>query len=219
MKFSGMDVDGWKFLIELKQHNEKMWFETQKDRYRRHLKQPAERLLEELQLQLERLTGHPMQGKIFRIHRDLRFSKDKTPYNTHLRMAIHRTQPNGPLNPSYFFSLEPERLVLGCGVFDFGKEALNAFRSGVAGNQGLELERLEARLKQSGFHFHEPDLKRVPRGYSADHPRARWLRYKGYSAWREDRVPNELFGEHAVPFCMGHYQSLLPLAGWLESTE
>ncbi len=218
MSFEGMHEDGWKFLVELTHQNERSWFESQKARYQAHLKKPAEALMAQLCDSLQAITKKEMSGKIFRIYRDVRFSKDKTPYNTHLRMGLTAASAPAP-NPAFFFSLEPDKLVLGAGVFDFDKPSLDAFRQAVVSAKGEKFDGIIKGLKSSGYHMYEPVLKKIPKGYPADHPRAHWLRHKSITSWWEDRVPKEIFTPDAAEFCMKHFRKLAPLNAWLTDLQ
>jgi len=91
--------DTMAFLADLKAHNDRTWFAANKARYERVYKQPAEAFTAELRPRIQALAGQPMGAKLFRIHRDVRFSKDKSPYNTHLHLGFQ-----GPRTPG-----EPRR--------------------------------------------------------------------------------------------------------------
>jgi len=86
--FSGFPKAGVKFLKDLEKNNSRDWFTGNKKIYEEVLKVPAEMFLAEVQQGLEKKLGGEVVAKLFRIHRDVRFSKDKTPYNTHVRMAF-----------------------------------------------------------------------------------------------------------------------------------
>ncbi|MCB1042009.1 MAG: DUF2461 domain-containing protein [Acidobacteria bacterium] len=215
MTFSGLSLDGWHFLCELQAHNDRSWFQQQQQRYKKHLQAPALSLVETLESALTTMIGHEMNGKVFRIHRDVRFSKDKTPYNTHLRFAI-KSSASDRCNPAFFFSLEPERCVLGTGIFEFDKNQLLAFRRALDTPYGAQMDHVVEETKAKGFDYYEPDLKRVPSGFASDHPRGHWLRCKGLSCWRSMPVAEELFDDRCLAFFLTHYQDARPLFDWLE---
>ncbi len=180
--FDHFSSDALRFLAELKANNTKAWFAQSKATYETHLKWPGKQFAEDMAMALRHLTGQDHGSKIFRIHRDVRFSKDKTPYNAHLHIAF---APNGPSGqpPMWFFGLSPEKLSLGCGVFQYDKDALVAFRTAMGGPKGAELMGLTATLRESDIRIGEPELKRVPSGFDKDHPHGEALRRKGYAAW------------------------------------
>jgi len=173
------------FLRELRANNDRTWFNAHKADYERVYKAPAEAFTAEIRPRLEALAGVPLGGKVFRIHRDVRFSKDKSPYNTHLHLGFQATRiPGEPRRRGgFYFGLEPDSLALGVGAFDFGPADLERYRKAVADDvEGEELAELLTRL---GPRQYEPDLKRVPAPYAADHPRGELLRRKGLNAWRD----------------------------------
>jgi len=86
--FEAFPGDALTFLQDLRANNERAWFNEHKKTYETAIKQPAEAFCRAMATALETLTDQPHGHKIFRIHRDVRFSKDKTPYNTHLHIAF-----------------------------------------------------------------------------------------------------------------------------------
>jgi uncharacterized protein (TIGR02453 family) len=162
---------------------------------------------------LDDLTGKPHGHKIFRVHRDVRFSKDKTPYNAYLRIAfIPKTGV-----PSWFFGFDPDKLGLGTGVFAFDKADLHRFRERILGSEGAELVRVMDELEGCGIRFGEPDLKRVPAGLPKDHPREKLLRYKGLSAWVDHPDPTWIAKRDVVDACMADFARLKPVFDWLDA--
>lgn len=178
------------FLKALKANNTREWFAANKADYEAHLKAPAAHFADQMAAALGALTGQAHSSKIFRIHRDVRFSKDKTPYNAHLHIAFTPTGQSGQ-PPMWFFGLSPGGLSLGCGVFQYDKAALTDFRAAMAGQAGADLIALTAKLRAEGVRLGDPALKRVPAGYDKDHPNAEALRRKGFAAWRD--LPDPAF--------------------------
>lgn len=196
--------DARAFLGELKNNNSRDWFTAQKARYDADLKAPALALLDQVAADLERQTGDKVETKLFRPHRDVRFSKDKTPYHEHLHMLW--TTPG----MAWFFGISPDYISAGGGRMGMQKETLDAFRARVdAAGDGLQAE-LDA-LAAEGFRIGEPDLKRVPRPYDADHPHGALLRRKSMTAWMDfDQAPPDPAKAVSAVFAR-----LLPLRAWL----
>ncbi len=207
MMFKGFPPDGVRFLQELKENNSKEWFAQNKRRYKEGLEGPGR----EFVATMEESLGEPWQGKVFRFYRDLRFSKDKTPYNTHLRISF-----TAPGEAGLFFSLEPDKLVLGAGLFEFPKQHLERYRQDIDSARGGALEKVLVKAQESGFRCEEPELKRVPRGWGQDHPRADLLRRKGLCLWRDAEHPDALYSKGLIPHCMGCYEELRSLRSWLK---
>ena len=109
MTFQGFPKEGLKFLANLKRNNKREWFTKHKPLYQETVEAPAKAFAFEMEELLATLTKRPMSGKVFRIYRDVRFSKDKTPYNTHIHMSFFCADGNTRLclkTPSGF-----ERLI------------------------------------------------------------------------------------------------------------
>jgi len=212
--FSGFPKEAVKFLSDLKANNSRDWFTANKATYESAIKGPAAEFCEAMSGKLEKSTGAPCKSKVFRIHRDLRFSKDKTPYNAHLHISF--TPETGLASPPcWFFGLEPERIVVGAGTFGFDKQALEAYRERIDGPDGKKLVKLFEKLAGQGARTGEPDLKRVPSGYAQNHPHADLLRRKGLSAWLDMEDTKTASSPDFVATCQAKFKTLRPLYDWL----
>ena len=208
--FEGFSPAALTFLEELAANNTRDWFTAHKPTYEAEIKRPAEAFCTEMTTRLADMTGHPHHAKIYRIHRDVRFSKDKTPYNAHLHISfapdLDLTSP-----PMWFFGLGTETLSLGCGVFAFDNPALARFRDRLDSPEGAGIAKMVADLKQQGIRISEPDLKRVPPGYPPGHPRAELLRHKGLSGWIDLADRRAACGPDAIPRICDAFTRLRPL--------
>ena len=214
--FRAFSNDAIDFLRDLRVNNERAWFNAHKATYEREIKRPAEAFSMAMTAALEILTGRPHGHRIFRIHRDVRFSKDKTPYKSHLHIAF-MPKDGQPSPPSWFFSLDPEQLTLGTGAFAFDKADLERYRKRVFGDDGQELADIRRRLEGQGIRFGKPDLMRVPSGYPADHPQADLLRQKGLTAWIDHQDPTKAAESDLVDVCIDEFKQLKPVFDWLSA--
>ncbi|WP_372786237.1 DUF2461 domain-containing protein [Phenylobacterium sp.] len=215
--FPGFPPAAMRFLADLRDNNDRVWFAAHRKAYDQAIRGPAETFLACLEPALGALTGGPVTGKIFRIHRDVRFSKDKRPYNAHLHIAFPaRGGPSAVTACGYFFALEPDRVLLGAGGFDFSGPVLDAYRAAAADPaKGAALEAILAELAASGFRIEGAALKRVPAPYAADHPRADLLRRKGLNAWRDITDPVTIAGDKLFAETLSTFATLAPLVRWL----
>lgn len=177
------------FFAELSNNNSKDWFNPRKDHYNENIKKPAEFLGEVLAEDFSRISGQTYVPKLFRIYRDVRFSKDKTPLNAHLHM-IWKQPGDQPFAPAFFFGSEPGDMTVGFGVMGLKGAALTRFRAFVDhwGDQLIDA------IGQSGMDWSDwgdAPLKRVPAPYDGDHPHADILKRKSLiistkmdEAWR-----------------------------------
>ncbi len=208
--FSGFSSEALRFLIDLKKNNTREWFNANKSVYEAALKKPSALFTDAMEAGLEDLTGARHTSKIYRIHRDVRFSKDKTPYNAHLHISF-APDLDLPSPPMWFFGLGTETLSLGCGVFGFEKSALRSFRERIVGGEGDQMAKTLAALSKKGVRIGEPDLKRVPSGYPKDHPHEDLLRYKGLSVWLDHNDCDVVTKPNVVAFCMKEFKKVLPV--------
>lgn len=213
--FPGFPPQAQPFLADLRDNNDRAWFSDHKAIYDQAVRGPAEALVACLEPALAELTGHAVDGKIFRIHRDIRFSKDKRPYNAHLHIAFPARR--GEMTAcGFFFALEPERVLVGAGGFDFSGPVLDAYRAAVAEPaKGAALEKLLAKLAKDGLRVEGAELKRVPQPYAQDHPRADLLRRKGLNVWRDIAEPAVITGDALYAQTLATFKTLAPLVTWL----
>jgi uncharacterized protein (TIGR02453 family) len=179
--------DAQAFYAQLAQNNTRDWWADNRATYDDQLKPGALELLDDMVTPLSDLAGAPVKPKLLRPHRDVRFSKDKTPYNTHLHM-MWQVQSGAPQNPVFFFGIGTDYVSAGAGLMGFEKPMLTNWREML----DLDTDRMLdvfARLEDAGFSFREPALKRVPSPYDKDHPAAQFLRMKGIVGSRE--VPHD----------------------------
>ncbi len=217
LRFAGFPEDSSRFLAELKANNNREWFAENKQRYETSLKQPAEAFAAALSERLEELTGAAHTSKIFRIHRDVRFSKDKTPYNAHLHIGF---MPEDSASAAgWYFGMYAKKATLGAGVFALEKERLTRFRQKLHGEKGDTLREICEALLSAGFRLSEPELKRTPPPYPSDHPNAEYLRRKSLAAWFDFDNPKWLTGSHAISRCIETFQTLKPLNDWLSDLD
>ena len=210
--FAGFPPTAMRFLADLTANNDRDWFAAHRDAYEATIRQPGEAFVEAMAPRLSAIAGQPMSGKIFRIHRDVRFSKDKRPYNTHLHVAFLPATGAGPTGSGFYLGLEPDRLVLGAGCFEFG-ERLDAYRAAAADDEVLA--DILAGLAADSYRLSDPELKRVPAPYPANHPHADLLRRKSVTAWRDTDDRRLIETAAVMDLCGETFARLTPLHRWL----
>lgn len=222
--FPGFPEESICFLRDLEQNNNRDWFEANRDRYERYYLDPASRFVTTLGAELQRLSPGIHydsrangQGSIMRIHRDTRFSKDKSPYNVSLRLLFWEGSGKKLECPAFFLRVAPEGINLYAGMYLFPKPFLEAFRASVLDETtGNELAGIVSALNASApYRVDGERYKRVPQGYEADHPRAELLKYKGLHAEAVDLDPGMIHAAEFASTCLEHCQKMLPLHSWL----
>jgi uncharacterized protein (TIGR02453 family) len=182
-EFSTLIADAQGFYKALDKTNTREHWTAHKTTYDTRLKVPALALLDLLTPQLADLSGLTVTPKLFRPHRDVRFSKDKTPYNTHLHM-IWNTAGEGRQSPAFFFGIGVDYVTAGGGIMEFDKPVLEDWRK-FADLDAPRVLGITGEAEKAGFTFWEPALKRVPSPYPADHAAAHLLRMKGVVAGKD----------------------------------
>jgi uncharacterized protein (TIGR02453 family) len=217
-----------RFLRALARNNRRAWFEAHRREYEALIKDPMRELVEELDVRLARLApeivGEPKRS-IFRIHRDVRFSEDKSPYKTQAacwffhRDASHRVgQESHGGGAGFYFQVAPGNAFSGGGIWMPPKEALGRIRDAIAERPAVFARAVSAAPVERRFGGLDEDamLKRVPRGFAPDHPAARWLRYRSFTLGRgftdaqvvSPKLPAMLEADFAL---------MLPLVRWLNA--
>jgi len=219
--FNGFPEEGLNFLFALEQNNNRTWFTDNRTIYKDYVEAPAKKFLDEMINRLPEITKTPIKGKIFRIHRDIRFSKDKTPYNPHVRMlfscANSRKHDCGS-EPSFYFSLSPQKITIGAGSYQFPKETLESYRYKInAEYTGSELENLlNSFVEKPNFTIAPPELKRIPTGFTKDHPREHLLRKKGLVVWYEYKDLKTISTPKIADEIFNKFKDMQPLYEWVQ---
>mgnify|MGYP000924420434 CR=1 FL=1 len=220
--FQGFPPETLKFYKNLMKNNNKQWFASHKGDFDSQVMDPARKFVIAMGERLARLSpgiiADPRTDRsIFRIFRDTRFSRDKTPYKTNLALWFWEGERPRMECSGYYFHLEPSMLMLGAGVYMFPKDLLKVYRESVADEKhGAELEKaLKAIARKGGYLPGGEQYKTVPRGYDPNHPRAELLKYGGLYTGIELPVPPELHTSKLVEFCFNHYKNMAALHTWL----
>lgn len=207
------------FLTDLAANNNKPWFEAHRSEYEQDLLEPSRAFAD---VMADRLTKPAppglgdLQGSAFRIYRDLRFSKDKTPYKTHLGIAFNAIGSAKGGSPGYYFHLEPPHMMLGAGMHAFPKEFLAAYREAVVDDRlGSRLRRVIDDAEAAGNETWGESYKRIPAGYAPDHPRADLLRYGGLFVAVTEDISGALHSPALVDYCASRYATMEPVLEWL----
>lgn len=199
------------FLGRLRANNDRQWFEANKGDYEACVKRPGEAFAHALSDALEAAIAQSHDFRIFRIHRDVRFARDKTPYNAHLHISLSPSGSCKEGGPVWMFGLDPDGVTLGAGAFAFSPGQLANWRTLVAGAEGNNIARLLASLEVGGVRINTPELKRVPAPHAGDHIQGTLLRRKGLTAWIDNLDPEIAFGTEGPNQCTRRLLELRPI--------
>lgn len=219
-----------KFLRDLAANNRREWFEAHRETYESALRSPMRFLVEEMDVRLAtfapEIVGNPKRS-MFRIHRDIRFSKDKSPYKTNAACwFFHRgagkqvgagSGPDGGA-AGFYFHLSPKSNFVGGGIWMPPRPQLQVIRAGIA-ERHREFERALGRARRAGFAAldGEGKLTRVPRGFDADDPAADWLRHSSFTT-SFDMSTKEVLSPDLPKTLERAFRALTPFVRWLNET-
>jgi uncharacterized protein (TIGR02453 family) len=222
--FQGFSRDGIDFLVELAANNDRAWFQPRKDDYERLLKRPMEDLCVAL-AEVFAARGIPLVAdparSPFRIYRDVRFSKDKSPYKTHIGgyVAVAGSTPGPSGIAAPYVHVGADEVFVGAGQYMMDPVQLTRFRAAVVDDErGAAVGAILKKLERAGFEVGSYDaLQRVPRGFDPEHPRAALLKRKGLIVSYPD-LPRKLLVEPGlVDWIVTQTKRVVPLVEWLAS--
>mgnify|MGYP001822945259 CR=1 FL=1 len=178
------------YLRDLKRHNRREWFLENKARYEAAVKEPALQFIADFEPHLRKISPEflaipkAVGGSLFRIQRDVRFSKDKSPYKTHVGIRfLHRDAKNVHA-PIFYLHLEPGGSFAGLGVWHPEPPTLEKIRQAIAEDPRGYKKATEAARFRKRFEVGGDSLKRPPRGYDPEHPLIEELKRKDFVASR-----------------------------------
>ncbi len=176
------------FLRELELNNNKPWWDANKQRYEDVVRTPSLQLIEAMAPLLADISPHYLAiakksgGSMMRPFRDVRFSKDKTPYKTNIGIQFRHRSGKDVHAPGFYFHIDPDRIFLGVGMWRPDGPSLNAIRGAIdADPKGFTAVRDDAAFR-GAYHFEGESLKRPPRGFDKDHPLIEDLKRKDHIA-------------------------------------
>ncbi len=226
--FAGFGPPALRFFRGLRRHNDRTWFTAHRAEFELHVRDPMRALVEEMDARLGRmapeLVGDPARS-VFRIHRDVRFSADKSPYKTHVAAQFyHRDAGRGAgrdavgAGASFYFHLDPAESFVAGGLWLPARPALGAIRDAIAAEPQAFESIVRAPRFRRRFGALEDDamLTRMPRGYADTHPAARWLRHRSFVGYRA-LSEAEVLGPGLPRVLETDFAALLPLVRWLNA--
>lgn len=223
MAFGGFGPGARAFFAELSANNDRDWFEAERPRYEREVLRPAEAFVMELGPALARLypsvsygLGANGRGSVMRLHRDLRFSKDKRPYKENLGVIFPLAPGKKVEAPIFYFHLDAERAFFYGGRHVMPPDILGRYRAAVEDERrGPRLVQALEALGELGLaQMEEPAYKRAPAGYDPRHPRSALLRQAALGVGVE-LCEGELGVPGLVARCLSLAGSMRPLLDWL----
>jgi uncharacterized protein (TIGR02453 family) len=227
--FRGFGRGALTFLRQLKRNNERDWFQAHKETYESEVLAPLKLFVEEVDVRFGKFApefvGDPKRS-IFRIYRDVRFSKDKSPYKTHAASWFkHQNSSQGVgseahgAGAGFYFHLEPGASFVGGGIWMPPRPTLNQLRDSIAAKPKDFEKSMSAPAfrKRFGKLSEESMLTRLPRGFAPGHPAEKWLRYQSFTAGA-GLSDADVLDRRLVDKVEKDFKTMLPFVRWLNQT-
>lgn len=191
MSFAGFKPSFFSFFKELADNNDKAWFEANRARYESDVQAPLKDFVVAIGPKLTKISPNFVadpKKSVFRIHRDVRFSKDKSPYKTNAGLQFRHARGKDAHVPGFYLHLEPGQVFYGGGVWKPESSALARIRDGIATKtKAWEKAKADPKVVAAFGDLREGDpLSRPPRGYDADHPAIEDIKRRSFFVMKEN---------------------------------
>jgi uncharacterized protein (TIGR02453 family) len=222
--FGGFAPETLRFLEDLSKHNNRDWFGAHRDRYERHVIEPALEFIDAMHLPLQRISRHfvalpkRIGGSLMRIHRDVRFSRDKRPYKTNVGIQFRHEAGKDVHAPGYYFHIGLDECFLGAGIWRPDGPALARIRECIVESPLAWQKASTGKPFTKLFTLSGESFKRVPRGMPADHPAVEDLKRKDFIAVMQFD-PELLYEPTLVRFVAGAFAKATPLVNFLCASQ
>jgi uncharacterized protein (TIGR02453 family) len=217
-RFPGFSPQALAFLRNLKRNNRREWFQPRKAEYEKLIKLPMMELIGGLNQEFARFAPRyvtPPQKATYRIYRDTRFSKDKSPYKTHISAIFPRDSAAKKEGAVFYFHFTEKDLLIFGGVYMPEREELLAYRTLLEGRyQELEKILRGPKLRRMMGELQGEQLSRMPKGFPPDHPAESLLRGK---QWYLENTLNSstVTSPKLLPQLVTHFEVMAPMIEFL----
>ena len=216
--FPGFPPEGLEFFRKLQRNNRREWFQPRKTTFEETLKQPMRELVSALNGAMKSFAPEyatDPDKAIYRIYRDTRFSKDKTPYKDHIAASFPRQ--GTPWGAGLYFAVSHKQVEIGGGIYMPSPETLRAIRSHIAGHHEEFRKVVATRTVRELFQgLQGEQLTRVPKGFDREDPAADLLKYKQFLLYVE-LAPELATTASLYPEVVRHFRAMVPFLEFLNT--
>jgi uncharacterized protein (TIGR02453 family) len=200
----------FRFYRELAKNNNREWFQRNKSRYEKEVRDPLLAFVSDFGPHLYRINAHfvadprPSGGSLFRIHRDVRFSKDKSPYKSHAGLRFPHEDGREVHAPGYYLHLEPGSVFAGAGIWHPDRDTLQKVRDALVADPRGYRRAIATRPFRERCTLGGESLKKPPKGYDPEHRLIEELKRKdfvAYETFTEKEACSRDFMERFVEAC------------------
>jgi uncharacterized protein (TIGR02453 family) len=221
MQFDGFKKEGIQFLKELKQNNSKEWFELHRHEWEQNILQPNISFIkdmgETLQILVPTINALPkVGGSLFRIYRDIRFSKDKTPMKSKIGLLFWQGRAHRMQSSSFYMHYDENEYFIASGIRAFKAPLLKAYREYIKDKRKRkELHYLLQNLTKKGYNLPEPKYKRVPKDFDKDDDFVYLALYGAMFAYKSFKVDDIFFTQQLIDKVFDIYDDMKELQYWV----
>lgn len=209
------------FLKKLSKNNNREWFQSHKEDYEKNFLIPAKIVVIELGSFIKEyfpnIIAEPEINKsIFRLNRDIRFSKDKKPYKTNLGIYFWEGKRKKLESSGFYFHIEPNNFLIAVGFYIFPSDILKKYRQVLLQmTKDSELYKIISKLRKNGYSIEEKKFKKLPSGFTPEHPFAELSTFSGLYAMYETKDLEQFKKKDIIEFSKKVMKEMMPLHKWI----
>ncbi len=221
MTFNGFKKEGIKFLEQLELNNTKVWFENNRHIWEEHILRPnvafVEEMGETLEILVPTIKAKPkVSGSLFKIYRDTRFSKDKTPMKDKIGIIFWQGHAHRMQSASYYFFFNTQMYYIATGIRTFKPPLLKAYRKYIQNKtNAMNLHNILEDIKQKGYQLPEPKYKRLPQGFKEEDEYSYLSKYNAIFGFQTYEIDDTFYKEEIVEKAFQVFQDMDELRQWL----
>ena len=218
--FEGFSPKTIKFLKQLKNNNNRDWFNEHKDEYETFVREPGLAFIRDMEKPLQKVSpfftavAKKTGGSMMRIYRDIRFSKSKVPYETNLGIHFRHEAGKNAHAPGFYFHIQPDEILLGVGIWQPESEPLKQIRVLIDDDQARWKRIVRKKAFRENFRQSGDSLKRHPRGYDPEHPLIEDLKRKSHMALTYLEQP-DILDHKLIDKLVAHMKMAMPYMRFL----
>src|SRR5215471_7572117 len=209
------------FLQELTKHNNREWFQSNKARYEKEVRDPFLRFIADLGPALKKINPYIVAdpsivgGSMMRIYRDIRFSKDKSPYKTSVAAHFWDARGKDGATPAYYLHLAPAQSSIGSGIWRPESNALNKIRKAIVNSSDKWKKITSGRDFRSTCGMAGESLHRPPAGFDPNHPLIEDIKRKDFITSSPRLSDREVCGENFADHVLDYFRATAPFLRFL----
>jgi uncharacterized protein (TIGR02453 family) len=222
LEFAGFPKELVAFYRDLSRNNEKAWFDAHKEDYERFVTQPSRAFIialgERLKKFIPGIIADPrVNQSLFRIHRDARFSKDKTPFKTHLGLWFWEGNRPRMECSGFYFHVEPPNVMFAAGMHIFPKHILDIYRKTLADPEQVDglVRAVRQTAKNEGYEVGGSFYKKFPKGFDPKQKGAQFLLHNALWVAHSERIPKIFHTKEFPNYAADKFRSMAPIHKWI----